>query len=148
MDEKTYTLNDLAMMTGFTTRTLRNYLLQGLLKGEKIDGVWRFTPQELETFFAEPFVKEGLRIKHSAAVFDFLADKHKKENRICIILDLPTARKEGQQISSFFCEQMNRISDTTFTFDWDHNFGRVILSGAEDQVMKILEAYNAFRLEN
>ena len=33
--EETYSLNDLAMMTGFTTRTLRNYLTQGLLNGEK-----------------------------------------------------------------------------------------------------------------
>ena len=34
-----YNLNDLAMMTGFTTRTLRNYLNQGLLEGEKENGV-------------------------------------------------------------------------------------------------------------
>ena len=35
---ETYNLNDLAMMTGFTTRTLRNYLNQGLLEGEKEPG--------------------------------------------------------------------------------------------------------------
>jgi hypothetical protein len=29
--EQTYNLNELAIMTGFTTRTLRNYLNQGLL---------------------------------------------------------------------------------------------------------------------
>ena len=148
MDEKTYSLNDLAMMTGFTTRTLRNYLLQGLLKGEKTDGVWQFTPAQLEAFFAEPFVKEGLRIKHSAAVFDFLADKHKQTKRLCVILDLPLSRKESRQLSTFFCEQMKTAADTTFTFDWDNKLGRVILSGAEDQVMKILDAYHAFQFEN
>ena len=36
--ERMYTLNDLALMTGFTTRTLRNYLTQGLLKGKKENG--------------------------------------------------------------------------------------------------------------
>ena len=32
--EGTYNINDLALMTGFTTRTLRTYLKEGLLKGE------------------------------------------------------------------------------------------------------------------
>ena len=57
MDEK-YTLNDLATMTGFSTRTLRNYVNLGLLKGEKIDGAWRFGADDLDAFFREPFVKE------------------------------------------------------------------------------------------
>ena len=148
MDEKTYSLGDLAMMTGFTTRTLRNYLLQGLLKGEKIDGVWRFTLAQIEAFFAEPYVKEGLRIKHSSAVFDFRADKCKKTKRLCVILDLPLSMKESNRLSAFFCEQMETAADTTFTFDWDNKLGRVILSGAEDQVMKILDAYHAFSFES
>ena len=29
----TYNLNELSLMSGFTTRTLRTYLNQGLLKG-------------------------------------------------------------------------------------------------------------------
>ena len=75
--EKKYNLNDLALMTGFTTRTLRNYLLGGILKGEKIDGVWQFSDEDLDRFFAEPFVKEGIRIKRNGVVFDFLAAKQR-----------------------------------------------------------------------
>ena len=71
----TYNLNELSLMSGFTTRTLRTYLNQGLLKGEKTNGAWRFTAEEVDAFFAQPFVKEGLRIKQSAVVFDFLADR-------------------------------------------------------------------------
>ena len=52
MDERTYDLNELAQMTGFTTRTLRTYLKQGLLHGEKVGGVWRFTPEELDKAIA------------------------------------------------------------------------------------------------
>jgi len=36
--EKTYSLSEIAMMSGFTERTLRSYLKQGLLNGEKTDG--------------------------------------------------------------------------------------------------------------
>ena len=140
MDRK-YNLNELAIMTGFTTRTLRNYLVQGLLKGEKESGAWMFTAEELDRFFSEPFVKEGLRIKRNSVVFDFLAERNKTAGRTCVILDIPCSVEKGNEISAFFCEQMNHASDTVFTFDSDKGVSRVILSGAADQVEKILKAY-------
>lgn len=53
--ERKYTLNDLALMTGLTTRTLRNYLVQGFLRGEKTNGVWQFADADLDRFFSDPF---------------------------------------------------------------------------------------------
>jgi len=139
----TYTLNDLAMMTGFTTRTLRNYLSQGLLKGEKTGGAWQFTAEEIERFFEEPFVKEGVRIKRSGVIFDFLSGGSRKEPRTCVILDAPATRQKGARISSFFCEQMKAVSDLTFTFDWNHDHCRVILCGAAAPAAQLLAAYHA-----
>jgi hypothetical protein len=139
--EKTYNLNELAMMSGFTTRTLRNYLNQGLLHGEKVDGVWRFSAEEVDRFFKEPFVKEGLRIKRNALVFDFLADTAKKANRACVILDLPVSDEEGEAISAFFCDKMINASDAAFTYHCDRGMSRVILTGSEDQVTEILRDY-------
>ena len=139
--EKAYNLNELAIMTGFTTRTLRSYLSQGLLRGEKIDGIWQFTPEELDRFFKEPFVKEGLRIKRNAAVFDFLADTAKKSNRICVVLDLPVSDEEGAELSAFFCAAMTRAKDASFSYSRDRGMSRVILSGAEDQVTELLRNY-------
>ena len=141
--ERTYTLNDLALMTGFTTRTLRNYLNQGLLKGEKVNGVWQFTLDDVDRFFSEPFVREGLRIKRSGVVFDFLSQQKKKEGRTCVILDIPGSVKKGNELSAFFCNRMNDASDTVFTFDWAGGMSRVILSGAADQVAELLKAYYA-----
>ncbi len=143
MEERTYDLNEVAMMSGLTTRTLRNYLTQGILKGNKIDGVWRFTFEELENFFADPFAKEGMRIKRSSAVFDFLADRKKKEGRTCVVLDKPVSRKEGDRISAFFCKAMENASDISFSYSWDDGQSRVVLSGNERQVMEILKAYDA-----
>lgn len=138
---KTYNLNELAMMTGFTTRTLRNYLNQGLLHGEKVDGMWQFDAGEVDRFFKEPFVKEGLRIKRNAAVFDFLADTAKKTNRTCVILDLPVSDEEGAAVSAFFCEKMLHATDAAFTYHRDRGMSRVILTGPEDQVTEILRDY-------
>ena len=140
MDEK-YTLNDLALMTGFTTRTLRNYLTQGLLKGEKANGVWQFTAGDIDAFFREPFVKEGLRIKRSGVVFDFMADGRKKEERFCMILDVPASVKKGNEISGFFCDRIKEVSDVRFNYGWDGGVCRVILSGAADSVAHIMKAY-------
>ena len=43
--ERIYTIKDLAQMTMFSTRTIRNYMKMGLLKGEKIEGEWRFSDE-------------------------------------------------------------------------------------------------------
>ena len=140
--DRNYNLNEIALMTGFSTRTLRNYLNQGLLKGEKVDGAWQFTAEEIDRFFAEPFVKEGLRIKRNGIVFDFLADRSKKAKRACMILDIPVSLKESKTLSDFFCKQMETVSDAVFTFDWSDGNARIILSGAEKSVAKIMEAYH------
>ena len=139
--DRTYNLNELALMTGFTTRTLRNYLTQGLLKGEKENGAWKFSAEDLDRFFSDPFVKEGLRIKRNSAVFDFLADRKKKTVRGCVILDIPSSLTEANRISAFFCECMEKAQDMEFNFGWDSGMARVILTGAEEEVRKIMTAY-------
>ena len=83
-----YTLNELATMTGLTTRTLRTYLKTGLLSGEKTDGVWHFSEEDCEAFFSHPSVKPALQAKRSALVYDFLGNRFKRENELCVVLDL------------------------------------------------------------
>ena len=146
--ERTYTLNDLALMTGLTTRTLRNYLTQGFLHGNKTKGVWQFTDAELDRFFSDPFVKEGLRIKRSGAVFDFLADRNREKARSCVILDVPASRKKGDRISAFFCDRMREAADVSFHYGWDNGLCRVILSGAAASVAAIMAAYSAADLND
>ena len=146
--DRNYSLNEIALMTGFSTRTLRNYLNQGLLQGEKVDGAWQFTSEEIDRFFAQPFVKEGLRIKRIGIVFDFLADRSKKAGRTCVILDIPVSLKESKTLSEFFCRQMETVSDAVFTFDWNNGSARIIISGAEESVAKMMEAYHGVQSDN
>ena len=140
--EHKYNLNDLALMTGFTTRTLRNYLSQGFLLGEKVNGIWQFTDTDLDRFFSDPYVKEGLRIKRSSVVFDFLAGRNKEKARSCIILDIPASRKKGDRISAFFCDKMRDAVDVTFNYGWDNGLCRVFLSGSAESVAIIMSAYS------
>lgn len=75
MEEKTYSLHDMAEFTGLTERTLRNYLNQGLLRGEKRDGAWRFTAQQLAELLRNPTVRPSIQAKAASYVYDFLLDE-------------------------------------------------------------------------
>ncbi len=138
-----YTMNNIAMMTGFTTRTLRNYLRQGILKGEKVDGAWRFSEEEYEAFLTHPAVKPGIRAKQNAIVNDFLLLNVKKENRTCVILDICTEREEAKQAAAFFCERIKEQEDEELQFgmEWHKKNMRIILSGTETAVKEIMKRY-------
>ena len=137
-----YNLNEVAMITGLTTRTLRNYLKLDLLKGEKVDGNWSFTEEELDEFMSNPAVKQAIAAKRNAVVYDFLSDPFKKGNRICTIMDLPVSDEEAMEISAFFCALINKNGhDINFKFNMEKGFARFILSGSEDTVTELMKAY-------
>ena len=136
-----YTLNDLAVMSGFTTRTLRNYMNLGLLHGEKINGKWQFTAEELGDFFADSNIKEALRSKDRTQIFDFIADDKKDSNAACVVLDLVVDLSEGNRISAFFCDAINAEDDVHFSYTFQNNHARVILTGPERNVQNIMAAY-------
>ena len=140
--KESYTLNELAMITGLTTRTLRNHLRLGTLKGEKPDGAWMFTPEDIEAFFAVPAARESMEARRNAVVFDFLADRFKRANRACVILDFAVDDGESEAISRFFCESVSDgIADIELRVSRDRGLTRVILSGGEEQVSDILGRY-------
>ena len=146
--DKRYDLNDLSMMTGFTTRTLRNHIDKGLLKGTKDEGVWHFSDEDIDRYFNEPFVKEGLRIKYNSVVFDHLAASPSDKPTACVILDIPCNVIEANRISAFFCQKMKEAADVRFNFRHDKGIARLILAGDEKQVSWIIDAWHEERPED
>lgn len=137
-----YNLNQVALMTGLTTRTLRNHLKQGVLQGEKIDGNWSFTEEELDQYFSDPVVRQAVAAKQHAVVYDFLADSFKKSNRICTIMDFPVSDGEALAIAAFFNEEITKNGhDIEFRYINEKHCARFILAGAEDQVTAFMKAY-------
>ena len=59
MEEELYLINHLTMITGLSDRTIRNYIASGILNGEKINGMWHFTPEEVDAFIKKSFVTAG-----------------------------------------------------------------------------------------
>ncbi len=146
MEEKLYSMNELAEFTGLTTRTLRNYLKLGLLNGEKQDGIWKFSPKDIQAFFDDKNVSPSIKAKQNAVVFDFLLDDKKTKNEICMILDLniPGESDAYNKVSNFFCEQIKteqELANFRFSLLIKEGNLRIILKGNEEQIFDIMKKY-------
>ncbi len=141
--EKQYTINEVAIMSGLTTRTLRNYMKMNILNGEMVEGVWKFTEEDIADFFQNPYVKPSIQAKNKAIVFDFLAQNEKRISEMCTILDVCVEKDEAEEIAAFFCKEVNKrnAGNLKFSFEKNGSHVRVILKGYEDVVMDILNAY-------
>lgn len=137
-----YVLGHLKLITGLSERTLRNYISMGLLNGEKINGMWHFTAEQLEDFFSNPMVRSAIRAKKNALIYDFLLDRKKKNEECCIILDIPNGN--SKEISEFFCYEISNgaFRNIDFSFDANKNENkRVILKGGADDVLFLVNKY-------
>ena len=139
-----YTLGHLSQITGLTDRTLRTYLKHNILEGEKINGVWHFTGEQLDAFLRNPTVRPSIQAKNNAIVYDFMLDTKKPEPRTCIILDLPGLDQKAA--SKFFCEAICYGSYRDLRFSLDSiDSPRIILSGPMDQILALVNSYNSSR---
>ena len=136
-----YVINHVSMITGLTDRTIRNYIASGVLQGEKINGVWHFTPEQVETFLLVPEVKLAIRAKNKSLVYDFMLDDFKNEDEACIILDLPNA--DRKIVMEEFAYRINNGSyrNINFSFETYGKTPRVILKGKMEDVLEISNAY-------
>ena len=141
--EKTYTMQDVATMTGLTTRTLRSYQQQGFLRGEKENGVWRFTDETLEGFFQNPAVLPAIRARQHSIVYDFVLQNRKPRDEFCAVWDLRT--EDSEAVSAFLCREMERRQGLRFTFLRRGENARVILCGEPGAALDLLNALRSVR---
>lgn len=143
--ETFYGMGQLALMTGLTDRTLRSYLASGLLQGEKVDGSWRFTPEQVEALIRHPAVRPSILAKHNGLVYDFLLNTGKPAEELCVILDIPGGGK--QETADFFCREITGggHQNLRFFFDGVGKGSRVILTGEAAGILGLLNAYSRSR---
>ncbi len=137
-----YTINHIVMFSGLSDRTIRNYISMGLLKGEKINGLWHFTPEQTEAFLTHPSVRPSILAKNNAIVYDFLLNDKKAAHEGCIILDFPD--DDPKKLSAFFCYTISNggYSNINFSFDCiKKSVPRVILSGYTEDILKLVTEY-------
>lgn len=105
-----YGIEDVAAMSGLSVRTIRGYLAGGVLKGEKVDGVWRFTPEQFGDFLSQEQVRRSVRSKRTGAVADFLGASRRKAPAACLIWDWPVSGgEEERRLYSALEERANAL---------------------------------------
>ncbi len=136
-----YTINHVTLMTGLTDRTIRSYISSGLLQGEKINGLWHFTPEQVDTFVRHPAVWPSIQAKKNSIVYDFLLDRKKLNEEICIIFDLPGA--DSKATVEHFCCAVSKgdAEQIHFSFDSIQGVPRIILRGDPAQVLSLVNSY-------
>ena len=72
MMKDTFGIDAIVMMTGLSDRTIRSYIADGLLRGDKSSGSWQFTAEQVDSFLNNKAVLPALRSKKNAIVYDFI----------------------------------------------------------------------------
>ena len=117
MKHELFLINHLLLLTGLSERTIRSYIASGILEGEKINGLWHFTPEQVERFISHPAVRPSILAKQNSIVYDFLLEDKKKSQEMCVVLDVPGADKK--ELANYFCYEISNgaYSDIQFAFD-------------------------------
>ena len=141
--ENYYLISHLVLFTGLTDRTIRNHISTGILQGEKINGLWHFTPEQVEAFIRHPAVRPSILAKNNGLVYDFLLNNTKAESETCIILDLPGADEKA--LCEYFCYAISNgdYKNIRFSFDGVGKTPRVILKGRSADVLHLVNGFEA-----
>ena len=141
MEEELYLISHITLITGLSDRTIRNYIASGILKGEKINGIWHFTPEEVDAFIKNPAVRPSIVAKNNSVVYDFMLNDSKKEEETCVILDLPKC--DIKETAEFFCYGISNgdYKDINFSFDGNYKTPRIILRGRPSDVFGLIGDY-------
>ena len=126
--EKTYTIQDLAAMTGLNERTIRSYLAGGQLKGTKTGGAWQFTAEQFGEFLEQDMVRSSVRAKANAIVYDFLNTSRRASGAACLILDQPVPDGEEPALRETLAAQVNAL-ELRWAYQYRGGKARSILSG-------------------
>ena len=110
-----YTVEDIAKMTGFTSRTIRNYLKNGTLQGQKIGGQWRFTMENIKRLFDSGNFSGDFSRKNKQQVLNFINGVNpviQGKTRVCAVIDRYCEnQKQGHQVYEKLVEVINSRED-------------------------------------
>ena len=126
-----FTIDDLSTITMLSARTLRNYIAQGFLAGEKINGAWRFTSEDIEALLNEDFVRQSVQSKNNGIVYDYLLNEAKDESSICSIYDYTDMDPNEAEI---ICNRMLYLINT-------NNYGTIKFSYSYKKKKKLFVLY-------
>ena len=148
--EKLYTVEDIAKMTRLTSRTIRNYLKDESLQGQKIGGQWRFTMENIKQLFNNSHFTNDVSRKNRQQILNFINGINtdiQGKIQVCTIVDNYCENsKAGHQIYRKLVTVINsRKDDDLPPAKFDYEFiekekkARFTLFGDPDYIIKTLQ---------
>ena len=142
--EKLYTVEDVAQMTGLTSRTIRNYLADGRLTGRKVGAQWRFTEENIAAIFTEASSVKSAGRAAASEVEAFLKHQSRSSVSVCSVVDYPAESAEAiAPLVQKLTDQYNGFNDPSlrFFFDFDEKncVARFTIIGEIAQVAKMVK---------
>ena len=138
LDEKLYTVADVAEVTGLTSRTIRNYLKDGTLRGQKIGVQWRFTEEEIRKLFSRQTPGQD---SPTQIVRSFLGQHEREGASFLALLDFPcVTEKDGMEIFAKLQKLRGAgIASMSYEYHDEGQLLRIALDGDTGAVMDLLE---------
>ena len=142
LDEKLYTVADVAQVTGMTSRTIRNYLKDGTLTGQKIGVQWRFTETEIKKLFSRQAPGQS---SPSQIMKGFLGCQEREKEALCVVFDVPAVSElESMELYQNLLKQRDE-EQIVMSYEY-HDEGqllRIAMSGEAEAVMELWKQMKA-----
>lgn len=135
-----YSIEEVSLMSGLTTRTIRNYLKDGQITAEKEDGKWAFSVEDFQAMLSNPYAKAAIKAKNNALVYDFLSDEKKDTDSACLIIDRVVDESNMEAFVEKLCELDQNEAGLEIRLNKSGTHLRIILTGKEESVLKIFTA--------
>ena len=143
-----HTLKDVMELTKLSERTLRRYLNSGMLKGIKVGGSWRFSEENLKSFFNEQDFSKEIARQASEEVKKFIRHEYDEtdEARGCAILDFHNINDSTlSEIRRIVMETAKHHKNMKMKLHPEGDYVRVVLIGYLDYITEVTNALNEVR---
>lgn len=139
LEQKFYTVADVAEITGLTGRTIRNYLKDGTLHGRKIGVQWRFTEEDVENLFSETGGLRSVAVLQEEMISDFIKEVKEQEKRSCLVMDIPVEEGQAEEYLGII-ENLLSEKEVQGVLDYrkSNRAIRLVLRGMTEYILEIM----------
>ncbi|MEX6703187.1 helix-turn-helix domain-containing protein [Peribacillus frigoritolerans] len=148
MKKNLYTVDDVAKMTGLTSRTIHNYIRDGKLQGKKVGVQWRFTEENIDELFKDKKVENDVMDSRNTIVLEFLEKKDRHIPEICSVIDYPA---QERNLADTLCKKLldfvntfqeNEAPKFSYQYIEKQRVARFIVIGEIQQVNELIKLVN------
>ena len=143
MEENKYTVSDVARKVHMTERTIRNYLKDGILKGTRVGGQWRFSDQDLIDLSNNSIFRKKVSDIASSYAKEYIDKKFVIEGDVTVCSIIDYKNSDQKYLDSLECEAVKIAREyrgnVRFTAISEDGRGRCTVVGTIECVNRILE---------